>query len=117
MRRRKRNNKPVIVLLILVLLAAALLGAMIWFLNTHFFVGGKAYANNAQYLDLRNQIMTTARYDAIREKLPDCDIRWNIPFQNSVYPDDTASLSVRSLSDEDLRVLSYFENLKEVDAV
>ena len=117
MKRRKRNNKPIIVLLLLVLLAASLLGGMVWFVNTHFFVGGKAYANNVQSLDLRNQIMTIAQYDAIREKLPDCDIRWNIPFQNSAYPDDTASLSVRSLSDEDLRVLSYFENLKEVDAV
>ena len=117
MRRRKRNNKPIIVLLILLILAASLLGGMVWFLNTHFFVGGKAYAKNAGSLDLRNQIMTIERYDAIRQKLPDCDIRWNIPFQNSAYPNDTASLSVRSLSDTDLNVLSYFENLKAVDAV
>ena len=115
--RRKRNNKPIIVLLILLILAASLLAGMVWFVSTHFFVGGKAYANNARNLDLRNQILTIERYDAIREKLPECDIRWNIPFQNSAYPDDTTSLSVRSLSDADLNALTYFENLKEVDAV
>ena len=114
--RRKRNNKPIIVLLILLILAASLLAGMAWFISTHFFVGGKAYANNARSLDLRNQIMTIERYDVIREKLPECDIRWNIPFQNSAYPDDTTSLSVRSLSDTDLNALSYFKNLKEVDA-
>lgn len=117
MRRRKRNNKPIIVLLILLILVVSLLASMVWFLNTHFFVGGKAYANNAGSLDLCNQIMTIERYDAIRQELPDCNIRWNIPFQNSAYPNDTASLSVRSLSDTDLNILSYFENLKEVDAV
>lgn len=114
--RRKRNNKPIIVLLILLILAASLLAGMAWFISTHFFLGGKAYANNARSLDLRDQNMTIARYDAIREKLPECDIRWDIPFQNSTYPDDTASLSVSSLSDADLNVLAYFENLKEVDA-
>ena len=114
--RRKRNNAPIIILLILLLLAASLLGSMIWFLNTHFFVGGKAYANGADSLDLRNRELTVAQYEAIREKLPECEIQWNIPFQNGVYPDDSAVLTVQSLSDADLQMLAYFENLKQVDA-
>lgn len=117
MSRKKSNKKTIAVLLVLVIVSAALLGGMVWFVNSHFFVGGKAYSNKAQELDLRNQIISVAEYDAIREKLPDCVIRWNIPFQNSAYPDDTAKVSVRSLSDGDLKVLSYFQNLKEVDAV
>lgn len=117
MSRKKSNQKTIVVLVILVLASAALLGGMVWFVSSHFFVGGKAYPNKAQELDLRNQIVSVAEYDAIRERLPDCTIRWNIPFQNSAYPDDTASVSVRSLSDADLEVLSYFWNLKEVDAV
>ena len=116
MRRRKRNNTAITILLILVLLAASILGGMIWFLNTHFFVGGKAYANNTKSLDLRDQKITAAKYEAIREKLPDSDIRWNIPFQSGEYPDDTTSLTIKSLSDKDLQMLSYFEQLAEVDA-
>ena len=117
MSRKKSNKKTIAVLLVLVIVSAALLGGMVWFMNSHFFVGGKAYPNKAQELDLRNQSVSVAEYDAIQEKLPDCTIQWNIPFQNSTYPNDTTSLSVRSLSEADLKVLSYFENLKEIDAV
>lgn len=114
---KKRSNKtPVIVLLLLVLLAAALLGGMVWFLTSHFFVGGRAYPNEAEALDLRDQTLTLEEYEQIRQTLPDCEIRWNIPFQNSAYPDSTTSLTLGSLSDEDLEVLSYFRELKEVDA-
>lgn len=115
--RKRTKNKLVAVLLILVIFAAALLGGMIWFLNTHFFVGGRAYANDAQMLNLRDQILTAADYDEIREELPDCEILWNVPFQNSAYPDDTEKLSVRNLSERDLDVLAYFPELKEIDAV
>ena len=116
MKKRKSNQRPVVVLLILLLLCAALLGGMIWFVSSHFFVGGKAYPNDARELDLRNQILSVEEYDAIRSKLPDCEIRWNIPFQNSAYPDTTTSVAVRSLSDADLKVLGYFPDLAEVDA-
>lgn len=117
MNRTKSNKKVIVILLILVICSAGLLAGMIWFVSSHFFVGGRAYSYKAQELDLRNQIVSVAEYEAIREKLPECDIRWNIPFQNSAYPDDTTSLSVRSLSDDDLNVLNYFENLADVDAV
>lgn len=116
MKKRRSNKKPIIILLILVILAAALLGGMAWFVTTHFFVGGKAYPNDAEELDLRSQILTVEEYEQIRQQLPDCDIRWNIPFQNSAYPDTTTSLTLGSLSDADLGVLSYFRELEEVDA-
>ena len=111
MTRRKRNNKPVVVLLLVVLLLAALLGSMIWFISSHFFVGGKAYRKNAQQLDLRDRNVRIAEYEAIRAELPDCEIRWSIPFQGSAYPDDTAALSVQTLSDADLQALAYFTEL------
>ena len=117
MSRRKTNKKPVIVLLVLVLLAAALLGGMVWFVSSHFFVGGKAYPKDAQVLDLRDQTLTVEKYESIRQQLPDCEIRWNVPFQNGTYPDDTTALAVDSLSGGDLERLAYFAELKEVDAV
>ena len=86
MKRRRSNKKPVVVLLIALLLCAVLLGGMVWFVSTHFFVGGKAYPNDARELDLRSQILSVKEYDAIREKLPDCEIRWSIPRTESWYP-------------------------------
>ena len=117
MSRRRSNNKPIIVLLVLVLLVAALLGGMIWFVTTHFFVGGRAYPRDAQVLDLRNQNLSVKKYESIRQELPDSEIRWNVPFQDSAYPDDTTALTIRTLSDSDLEQLAYFTRLKEVDAV
>lgn len=116
MSRRKSNKTIIVVLLLLVILAGAVLGGMVWFINSHFFINGKAYANDAQELDLRNQVISVEEYNGIRSKLPDCKIRWNVPFQNSAYPDDTTALSVESLSDADLKMLAYFPKLAEINA-
>ena len=83
MARRKTNKTPIVILLLIVLLLAAALGGMYWFVTTHFFVGGRAYANDAAQLDLRGDRISLEEYDAIREKLPQAQIRWNTPFQGS----------------------------------
>ena len=116
MKKKRSSRKPIIVLLVLVILSASLLAGLVWFSITHFFVGGKAYPKNAAMLDLRNRILTVAEYNQIRRELPECTIRWNIPFQNSAYPDDTTSLSVKSLSDADVKALVFFEKLETVHA-
>ena len=116
MARRKNNKTPIIILLVVLLLVAALLGGMIWFTSSHFFVSGKAYANNADVLDLRGKEISVEEYKAIRTRLPDAGIRWDIPFQGEACPDDTKTLTVSSLSQSDLNVLPYFEQLQSVDA-
>lgn len=114
----KTNSKKglIIVLLIVILILAGAVSGMAWFLNSHVFVEGKAYCSDAQQLNLRDRNMTIAEYEAIRAQLPDCDIAWNVPFQGTVYPDDTTSLSVSRLSAEDLDVLAYLPKLRQMDA-
>lgn len=114
--RRKSNKTPIIILLVLVILSAALLGGMIWLMLTHFFVDGKLYPKEASELDLRDQKLSIKAYEEIRRQLPDCEILWNVPFQDSTYPNTTESLSVSSLSDGDLKVLPYFTQLTALDA-
>ena len=116
MSRRKSNKTLIIILLVLVILAAGLLGGVVWFINTHFFVGGKPYANDAQALDLRGQKISMEEYRMLRERLPEAELRWDVPFQGTAHPDDTTGLSIQTLSDEDLDTLAYFQNLKTVDA-
>ena len=116
MTRHRRNNAPVVVLLVVLLLVAALLGGMIWFVKNHFFVGGRAYRNDAEMLDLRDRNITVEEYETIREKLPGSTIHWSIPFQGSTYGENTTTLSVQSLSDEDIAMLAYFDCLEAVDA-
>lgn len=115
--RKKTNKTPIVVLLVVLLLVAALLVGMIWFVKTHFFVDGRAYRNDTAFLDLRDQNITVEEYEAIRSKLPDCEIQWSIPFQGSRYDvDRTTILQVESLSDADLELLAYMKALEAVDA-
>lgn len=112
----KSYKKTIIVLLVLILVAGAAVAGMLWFLNNHFFVEGKAYRNDAEVLNLRKKTMTISEYEMLRQELPECEILWNVPFQDTAYPDDTTGISLSSISEEDLSVLTYFPKLKTVDA-
>jgi len=113
---KRRSSTLIAVLLVLVLITAGLLGGMVWYLGTHFFVGGRAYRKGAETLNLRDQKLTVSEYHEIRTELPDSEIHWNVPFQDTAYPEDVTGISVRSLSDRDLERLAYFSELKEIDA-
>lgn len=112
----KSNKGLIIFLLVLILVLGAAVAGMAWFLGSHTFVAGQAYRSDAEQLNLRGKELTIAEYEAIQAELPECEILWSVPFQNSAYPDDTTSLSIRSLSAEDMAVLPYFSSLKAIDA-
>ena len=114
--KQKESNVLIIILVVLVVLLALLVGTMILFVNKYFFIEGKPYPKNAEVLNLRGQEVSMEAYGAIREKLPDCRILWDVPFQNHTYPDDTTTLKVTALSEKDLDALAHFSALQEVDA-
>ena len=114
------NKKLVTILAVIALvLALVVAGALgfLWYRNTHVFVEGKAYSNREQTMDLREEAMSIEHYDQLHALLPDCEILWNVPFQNGTISSDCAELTISSLSDQDIAVLAaYFPNLKTVDA-
>ena len=114
------SKKVVVVLTIIALvLALVVAGALgyLWYRNTHVFVEGKAYSNREDTLDLRQESVSIEHYDQLKALLPDCEILWNVPFQNGSTPSDCAELTIDALSDEDIeRLAAYFPNLKTVDA-
>ena len=114
--KQKSNKGLIITLSVLILILGAAIAAMVWFLNSHFFVMGRAYPNGTRQMDMRDETLTIAEYEDLRKQLPDCEIAWSIPFQGSRYPDDTASLTVSSLSGADLDVLAYFPKLRTIEA-
>ncbi len=69
-----------------------------------------------QALDLQESRLTTGQYDALRAALPQCDIRWQVPFQGGYLPCDTREIQVTTLSHEDLQALAYLPELTKVDA-
>jgi len=114
-------KKTVVTILIVVavVLALGVAGALgfVWYRDNHVFVEGDAYAIDTDRLDLREEDISFAYYHALQEQLPNCDILWNVPFQNSRYSSDTRMLSIRTLTEEDISLLEdYFPDLQSVDA-
>lgn len=111
--RRTKINPVVPIVLAVVLLAA---GAAVWFLLTHVRVAGQFYSRNAEVLDLRFSDITAEDYEKLREKAPDSEILWRIPFQGQSYDQNTKVLTVSVLTDEDVGTLDYFTKLESVEA-
>ena len=105
------------VIAILVLaLAGGLVGYRIAYLKNHIFVEDAVYEKELTYLDLRGSGVSLAHYEEVRRQLPGCEIRYDVPFQGSVYPDDTAELTITSLTEEEIALLDYLPGLKTVNA-
>lgn len=67
-------------------------------------------------LDLRGTGLEPEGYEYLKSILPDCHILWELPFQGEFYPLDTTSLTVSTLTDEDVVLLDYLTGLTHVDA-
>jgi len=102
--------------LIIAVLLVVIIAGLVWNITHYTMVGFKFYARDAKVLDLRGQQISASQYDQLHSRLPQCKIRWNVPFQGKTYPDDTRALTVTTLSAEDVAVLDYFEGLETVQA-
>ena len=114
------NKKVVVVLSIIALvLALVVAGAIgfLWYRDNHVFVDGKAYPIHAQSLDLREEDISVAHYDQLHALLPECEILWEVPFQDGTCSSDSTTLTISSLTQEDIdRLEAFFPKLQEVDA-
>lgn len=108
-------KKTLMVLLILVLVASIAAG-VIWHLYHYVMVDFIFYPRQAQSLDLRGQDISISHYDKLSGQLPECNILWDVPFQNGTYPQDIQEITVDTLSDEDVLRLDYLTELKTVQA-
>lgn len=96
--------------IVLSLITAVALGmAFLVFSNGHF------YPRKAQVLDLRDRELTVDAYEDLKQKMPDCYILWNIPFQGGRLESNAESVTVTNLTASDVDLLDYAENLRDVD--
>lgn len=86
------------------------------FAAKYVWAAGSVYPRSAQALDLREKDLTVSEYESLREKLPDCEILWSVPFQGKRIASDTAQLQVASFSREDMEMTDYFPGLTRLDA-
>ena len=98
------------------LVTGGILGYDAWYRSNHIFVGKTVYDKELTQLDLRGTGVDLDHYLSVRQQLPDCQIRYDLPFQGEFYPDDTTELTISSLTEEEVALLDYLPHLKEVHA-
>ena len=106
-----------VVLIILALVVAGAVG-FLWYRNNHIFIDDAVYPIDSVSLDLRGEDISIEHYESLRSQLPGCEVAWDVPFQGVRIAWDTQSLTVKSLTEEDVALMEkYFPNLKQVDAL
>ena len=95
--------------------AAAMLGTGAY-LGTHIRVDGAFFSKQETVLDLTGHDLTAQEYQDICLQFPDKQILWTVPFQGSRYSADTKTVTVSSLTEEDVLALDHLPLLQTVDA-
>ena len=112
----EKQDRAIITMLSVVLALLVALIVVVAVLKFYVLVNWRLYPKNALELDLREKTLSVTEYDAIQEKLPNCRILWNVPFQDGTVSSDVTELTVTALSDEDLAALAYLPELTTLHA-
>lgn len=103
--------------LVLLLVLALLAGICLkYYTDRYAWAAGASIPLDAKQADLRGRKMTRGQFDALQEKLPDCDILWDVPIFGSTAPSNTQALQTVSLTEADAAALEYFPELALLDA-
>lgn len=105
----------IIILSVILVLAAGLLCSML-VLQDNYLIDWRIYPKDAQMLDLRGKKISPEHYENIRQKLPNCEIIWDVPFQEGVCPSNATEVTLSTLTDADVALLDYVPGLTRVDA-
>ena len=105
-------KKILALLLVIMLLLSA---GIAWVLMSFHIIEGQLYSKNADFLNLQKKNISISHYESLAQRLPGCEILWNVPFQGEYHSSDAEELVLKDL-ETDLDHLAYFPNLKTLDA-
>jgi len=111
------NRKKILLMVLLTLiLLLSVISGVFWHMRHYVLVDMQFYPRNVQQLDLRDQKISIRHYDKLLRRIPGCEIVWNVPFQQTYIPCDVTEITISTLNQQDIRNLSYFKQLKRVNA-
>lgn len=110
------RKKTLLMLLLILVLLVTVVSGVFWHMRHYVLVDLRFYPRDVQQLDLRDQEISLRHYEKLQRRLPECDILWNVPFQETRVPHDVQELSVSALTQKDIRTLGYFARLEKVTA-
>lgn len=109
----KKRTLLIVVAVLLVVMAALGIGA-VWMNGNYVLVNGEFYPAQVQTLDLRGADISEEAYIKISRELPECDIVWDVPFQEGKISSTETELTVTTLTDTDVHALKYLPYLETV---
>ena len=110
-----RKNLFVILVLTMTVLLSVVTG-LLWNMRNYVMVDLQFYPKAVQRLDLRGQEIALRHYEKLRLRMPDCEVLWDVPFQDQRISNDTEQIEISALSQTDIPMLQYFDRLKTVNA-
>jgi len=70
--------------------------------------------DSLQLIDLRQSALTPEQADKIKERMPECRLLWSVPVARQTFDSNTASLVLDNPSEDDLRMLRYFDSVESI---
>lgn len=110
------KKKTVLMILLIVLLFSSVIAGVLWHMRHYVLVDLQFYPKGTQYLDLREKEISVRHYEKILRRMPGCEVRWNVPLSEGIWPDDAQTITVTALSERDVRNLKYLKQLRQVEA-
>lgn len=111
-----RKSAALLALILVLAILLSVAGGIGWILHNNYLVDFHLYPKNAASMDLRGEDISIRHYEALREKLPRCEILWDVPFQGGKLSSDVTEITVSTLSEGDVALLAYFPNLQVLHA-
>lgn len=94
---------------------AALLLTGAALLSRYQLVAWEWLPRQASFLDLTDRSLSATDFEQIQQALPDCRIRWSVPFQGRTLDSDIQTLTVREMAPEDWAALELLPDLTTLD--
>ena len=110
------KKKIFLMVLLVVLLFSSVIAGVFWHMRHYVLVDMQFYPRGVQHLDLRDREISIRHYEKIIQRLPGCEVRWNVPLSQGSWPEDTRTITVTALTERDVRNLKYLEQLQTVEA-
>ena len=110
------GKKKFLIFALVAVIFTATAAGVFWHMGHYQMIGFRFYPKDLSYLDLRGQEVSISHYNKLCRRLEGCEILWDVPLQDSRYASDSTRLELPELTEDSVRLLAYFPELKTLDA-
>lgn len=130
----RKSSKPA---LIIAAVALVWIAVIVFVVYNYAFIGGKLISKKAESIDLSGKNIRVSSltklpylkeiilldsdisvedYEALKTAFPQSTVRWSVPLSSGRYDSQSDTISISSITEEDIALFSYFDHLRKVTA-